>query len=252
MAIDRQSPLPLYYQLKQMLVEKIQAGQWNPGDILPTEKQLQNEHDLSRTTVRQAIRELELEGLVTRYRGKGTFVSEPKLTHSPEPHHSLAQYLIQQGKTPGWEVISKEWGSPTEEIAKRLKVSRDKQVFRLQRLRLSDNEPIGHHVTHVSPVFTEAIDEKSLSKGGSLNYLGNNSSLGNSRAVRTLEAVPANEEESALLSVNLGDPMLLVRRLVVSAEGVPIEDLHAIYRGDRFQYQISSLPPEIALAKGKS
>ena len=252
MTIDRESPLPLYYQLKQMLVEKIQDGKWNPGDILPTEQQLQNEHRLSRTTVRQAIRELELEGLVIRYRGKGTFVSEPKLTHSPEPHHSLTHYLIQQGKTPGWKVLSNKWVSPTEDIAKRLRVSRDQQVFRLRRLRLADREPIGHHVTHVSPAFAEAIDEKSFSKGGSLNYLGKNSYLDDSRAVRTLEAVPSNEEESKLLKVEVGAPMLLVRRLVVSAESDPIEDLHAIYRGDRFQYQISSLQPEITRAKGNS
>lgn len=251
MAIDRDSPLPLYYQLRQLLVEKIQNGQWNPGDILPTEQQLQNEHDLSRTTVRQAIREIELEGLVTRYRGKGTFVSEPKLTHSPEPHHSLAQYLIQQGKTPGWKVLSKEWRPPTEDIAARLQVARDLQVFHLRRLRLADKEPIGYHVTHVSPAFAEAIEEKSLSNGGSLNYLRRNSLLKNSRAIRTIEAVPANEEDSALLSVEVGAPMLLVQRLVVSAEGDPIEDLHAVYRGDRFQYQISSLPPEITLEKGK-
>jgi len=245
MTIDRNSPLPLYYQLKQLLVEQIANGGWQPGDILPTEHSLQKEHKLSRTTVRQAIRELELEGLVSRFRGRGTFVAEPKIMHGPEPHNSLTNFLIQQGKNPGWEVISSQWGVPQKTVADRLQIKQGVEVFCLLRLRLSDEEPIGYIESYVSPAYRDAIDEEKFDQDSSFDYLKGKGHLVNSRALRILEAVPAQEEEASRLGVDIGAPMLQVRRLVISRDDLPIEDFRGIYRGDRFQYQISSLPAEI-------
>lgn len=245
MKIERNSPLPLYYQLKHLLEGKIANGGWKPGDILPTELSLQKEHNLSRTTVRQAFRELELEGLVTRFRGRGTFVAEPKVIHSPEPENSLTNFLIQQGKNPGWKIISSQLCLPSETVAARLQIKKDVEVFCLRRLRLSDEEPIGYLVSYISPAFQDAIDKESMEKDSSLDYLKGNGHLINSRAQRIFEAVPAQEEEAALLGVDVGAPMFQVRRLVTSQDSLPIEDFRAVYRGDRFQYQIGSLPTEI-------
>lgn len=245
MTIDRNSPLPLYYQLKKLLVDQISNGGWKPGDILPTELNLQKEHNLSRTTVRQAIRELELEGLVTRFRGRGTFVAEAKVIHSPEPHNSLTNFLMQQGKNPGWEVLSAQWCMPSKEVANRLKIKKDIEVYCLRRLRLSDEERIGYLVAYISPPFQEPVDEQSFEKGSSLDYLKGKGLLENSHALRILESVPAQEEEAALLGVDVGAPMFRVSRIVTNSDNRPIEDFSGIYRGDRFQYQISSLPAEI-------
>ncbi len=223
----------------------MERGDWQPGDILPTELNLQEEHGLSRTTVRQAIRELELEGKVTRYRGRGTFVAEAKITHSPEAHKSITHFLKVQGKKPGWRVLSSEWVSPQKNVRARLELENGAKVFRLKRLRLADNQTIGFHTAYVSPLFRESISEKEFNKKGSLDYLRGNNLLKNSKAYRVLEAVPANEEEASLLEVDVAFPLLLVKRLVVSDSGVPIEYFHGRYRGDRFQYQIDNLPPEI-------
>lgn len=246
MTIDRNSPLPLYYQLKQLLVAQIENGDWKSGDILPTELSLQKEHSLSRTTVRQAIRELELEGLVTRFRGRGTFVSEPKVIHNPESQNSLTNYLIRHGKNPGWRVLSELLTVPPPDVALRLNLDTAAEVHCLKRIRLSDDEPIGYLISYISPDFSEAIVADSFDQGGSLNYLRGNGYLASSHAVRILESVPAQEEEAALLEVEIGAPMLLVKRLVISQDDQPIEDFRGIYRGDRFQYQVSSLPAEIA------
>lgn len=245
MTIDRNSPLPLYYQLKQLLVEQIANGEWTPGDILPTELSLQKEHDLSRTTVRQAIREMELEGMVTRFRGRGTFVAEPKVVHSPESQNSLTNFLISHGKNPGWKLISAGMCIPPEAIAENLKIEFKKEVFCLRRLRLSDEEPIGYLVSYVPSKYIDAVDESAFTEGGSLNYLRDMGHLEHSRAVRLLEAVPAQEEEAALLGVDIGAPLLQVNRTVFIDDDRPIEDFQAAYRGDRFQYQISSPTSEI-------
>ena len=148
-SIDRESPVPLYYQLKQLIAKQITEGEWLPGDMLPTEEQLQEQYGLSRTTVRQALKELEIEGLISRYRGRGTFVARPKISHSPDPHFNLTAYLTEQGMRPGWRIISAKWVSATAEVAERLALETGTLVYQLRRLRLANDEPIGYHIAHI-------------------------------------------------------------------------------------------------------
>ncbi|KPK03535.1 MAG: hypothetical protein AMJ56_18940 [Anaerolineae bacterium SG8_19] len=238
MTIDRESPIPLYYQLKELLAGRITSDEWQPGDMLPTEEQLQEQYELSRTTVRQALKELEFEGKISRYRGRGTFVSKPKISHSPDPHFNLTAYLTQQGMEPGWQVLSAGWVSATAEVADRLGVKAGSRVYQLQRLRMANEEPIGYHITHVIPALGEAIDENRLDQGGSLDYLHGPGQLEESYANRTIEAILASDETAKLLDVVKGSPILLIRRQVFNADGVPVEDMRAMYRGDRFQYRV--------------
>jgi GntR family transcriptional regulator len=238
MTIDRESPIPLYYQLKELLAGRITSDEWQPGDMLPTEEQLQEQYELSRTTVRQALKELEFEGKISRYRGRGTFVSKPKISHSPDPHFNLTAYLTQQGMEPGWQVLSAGWVSATAEVADRLGVKAGSRVYQLQRLRMANEEPIGYHITHVIPALGEAIDENRLDQGGSLDYLHGPGQLEESYANRTIEAILASDETAKLLDIVKGSPILLIRRQVFNADGVPVEDMRAMYRGDRFQYRV--------------
>lgn len=241
MGIDRTSPMPLYYQLKQILLIQIDSGEFKPGDILPTESQIQEFYDVSRTTVRQALSELESEGKVSRYRGRGTFVTKPKISHNPEQYPDLADNMMRQGSIPGWKVLSAEWITPTEKIVNRLQISNTERVFCLKRVRLENDEPIGLHTAYVSPRFAQLIDESAFNEGGSLRYLRMGEILQKSTANRTLEAVPSNQEEAKLLNVPTGAAMLLIRRTVLSAENQPVEFFRGVYRGDRFQYHISNM-----------
>ena len=240
--IERNSPIPLYYQLRQLLAERITKGEWQPGDMLPTEEQLQEQYGLSRTTVRQALRELELEGLISRHRGRGTFVSRPKISHSPDPHFNLTAYLTEAGMRPGWQVISAEWIPATDEVAGRLSCEAGQMIFQLRRLRLANDEPIGYHIAHVIPALAETIDESRLDRGGSLDYLRATGQLDQSYANRTIEAVLASDEVARRLDINKGSPILMIRRRVFNSSGVPVEDMRAMYRGDSFQYRVRQRP----------
>ena len=240
--IERNSPIPLYYQLKQLLAERITKGEWQPGDMLPTEEQLQEQYGLSRTTVRQALRELELEGLISRHRGRGTFVSRPKISHSPDPHFNLTAYLTEEGMRPGWQVISAKWTPATEEVAERLALKAGQMVYQLRRLRLANGEPIGYHIAHVIPALAESIDESHLDRGGSLDYLHATGQLDQSYANRTIEAILASDEVARRLDSIKGSPILMIRRRVFNSAGVPVEDMRAMYRGDSFQYRVRQRP----------
>jgi GntR family transcriptional regulator len=243
--IERESPIPLYYQLKQLLVDRIARGEWQPGDMLPTEEQLQEQYGLSRTTVRQAMKEMEFEGQISRFRGKGTFVSKPKISHSPDPHFNLTAYLTQQGLKPGWRVIAAEWVPAPAEVADRLAIDIGAEVYRLRRLRLADNEPIGYHIAHVVRDLGLGIDESHLEEGGSLSYLRESGQLSESYANRTIEAILASEEVAKALEISKGSPILMIRRRVFNAEGTPVENMRAMYRGDRFQYQVRQWPRQL-------
>jgi GntR family transcriptional regulator len=242
--IERESPVPLYYQLKQLLAERISSGEWRSGDMLPTEEQLQEQYGLSRTTVRQALKELEVEGLISRHRGRGTFVSRPKFSHSPDPRFNLTAYLIEQGMRPGWRVLSAGWVQATSEVAERLAVDKSVRLYRLRRLRLANDEPIGYHIAHVIPALGQAIDDRRLDQGGSLDYLRATGLLDQSLANRTIEAILASDEVARRLDVLKGSPILMIRRLVFNASGDPVEDMRAMYRGDRFQYRVWQRPGE--------
>ena len=240
--IERDSPIPLYYQLKQLLLERIVNGEWQPGDMLPTEEQLQEQYGLSRTTVRQAMKEMEFEGKITRHLGRGTFVSKPKISHSPDPRFNLTAYLTERGMQPGWRVITAEWVAAEAEEADRLDIDVGAEVYRLRRLRLANNEPIGYHIAHVVRELGAEIDESHLEKGGSLSYLVETGRLRESYANRTIEAVLASEEVAEYLEVRKGSPVLMIRRRVFNTEGKPVEDMRALYRGDRFQYSVRQWP----------
>ena len=134
MSIDHNSPVPLYHQLKALLKQQIQSDMWEEGDRLPGEQQLEETYQVSRTTVRQALKELEAEGLITRHPGRGTYVAPLKIGEGPEPLHTITDNLMEQGVILGWRVLSAEWHRPPPPVAERLKIGPDAQTFHLRRI----------------------------------------------------------------------------------------------------------------------
>ncbi len=236
--IERNSPIPLYYQLKQLLSQRIASGEWQPGDMLPTEMEIQAQYDLSRITVRRSLKELELEGKISRFRGRGTFVSLPKISHSPDPHFGLTDTLREQGVEPAWRLLSAEWIPALPEVADALKLSNGTAVHCLRRLRLVNDEPIGYHIAYTVPKAATVVSENRFDQGGSLDYLQGYEPLKGSYANRTLEAIPAPEEIAGWLGIEISSPMFSIRRQVIGPDEIPIELLHALYRGDRLQYHV--------------
>jgi GntR family transcriptional regulator len=241
MSIDRNSPLPLYHQLKRLLLAKIESGELKAGDVFPTEQQIEEAYEVSRTTVRQALSELEDEGRISRHRGRGTFVAKPKVSHNPEQYPNLADNMAAQGVKIGWILLSAAWMLPDGEVSRQLKLDESQKVFRIERIRTENDEAIGYHLAYVAPQFANAVDEHSFLEGGSLRYLRNLSVLEESLADRKIDALEASEKLADLLKVPVASALLRVQRLIYSPEKEPIEFLRAVYRGDRFEYHINHM-----------
>lgn len=239
MEIDRNNPIPLYYQLKQILAKAIDSGELAPCQPIPTERELQEKYQLSRTTVRQAINELVAEGLLYRQRGKGTFVSKPKLRHGPQRPFGLSGYMRAQGLKPGWKLLGMDTVAPPNKVAEQLNLAEGEKALMIERLRLADGEIVGVHIAYVPVSLGLEFTETELIEGdSSLSYLDGKEGLSFSETHRIIQAVAATAREARLLRTRKGAPLLLVQRTTISAEGKPVEYLHALYRGDRFEYYV--------------
>ena len=141
--LDRNSPVPLYYQVKQILLEKLDKGTWKPGDLVPSEQELQELYGVSRITVRQALTELTHEGRFERHRGQGTFVANKQLVHNPEKRISITELMRQQEIEPEWRIRERDFVTPLPNIQEQLGVRSNSKVYFVDLILHADGEPIG-------------------------------------------------------------------------------------------------------------
>lgn len=237
--LQRSSPVPLYQQLKLLLAERIKRGEWKPGELIPGEHELQAIHRLSRTTVRQALQELEREGFVTRHRGRGTFVAQPREASEPAgPRLSIHEHLLALGIRPGWQLLSIQEEPAPPEIAERLKLPAGAPVVNIRRIRLGDERPLGYLSAHVPGDIVGPLEAQQLALGGSLDYLRSRGLLRGSHAERIVSADAASPEEAELLATTPGAPVLKIHRLTFNSDGRLLETCSSTYCGDRFQYRL--------------
>lgn len=237
--LDRNSPVPLYYQLKTILLERIHNNEWAVGEMFPGEQELQEDYELSRTTVRQTLSELVNEGYLVRHRGRGTFVAKPKVTYNPTASLEMTEYMRKQGIQLGWRLLKTEWTTADAVVASMLHLTEGAPVWAVRRLRLVGEETIGYHCAYVPKRYVPHLNMNALEEGDSLDYLKGLPQMANPRIERTLEARLSGELEAELLGMASGAPMLYMERVVYSAEGEPLEFLQAAFHGDRFRYRIS-------------
>jgi GntR family transcriptional regulator len=236
--LDRNSPVPLYYQVKQNLLEKLDDGTWKPGDLVPSEQELQESYGVSRITVRQALTELTHEGRFTRHRGQGTFVANKPLVHNPLNRISISELMNQQGITPEWQIRQRDFVTPLPNIQEQLGVRSNSKVYFVDFLLYADKEPIGRHITYLPRSVADAGNVASLSDlelGAFFRALPNRTGV---QLNRIVQALPAGSDEAKLLKIRTGYPILSIEVTYSDADGKPLEHLRANYRGDRFQFQL--------------
>src|SRR5579885_336585 len=126
--LERSNPLPLYYQLKEVLKQQIRSGHLAPHTAIPSEPELVAQYHVSRATVRQALTELVHEGLLYRQHGKGTFVCEPRIQQTVSEHASLSNELRSRGQRPGGLLIVSELVRGSETIREQLHLTDAEQA----------------------------------------------------------------------------------------------------------------------------
>jgi GntR family transcriptional regulator len=236
--LDRNSPVPLYYQVKQSLLEKLEKGIWKPGDLVPSEQELQETYGVSRITVRQALSELTHEGRFNRHRGQGTFVASKQLVHNPSKRISITELMREQGIEPEWKVRQRDFVTPLPIVQENLGVRSNSKIYFVDFLLSADKEPIGRHLTYLTKPVADSSNIASLSDDELGTFFRTLPNREATQVSRTIQSVPASSEEAKLLKVRAGFPILSIEVTYSDKNGNPIEHLRANYRGDRFKFQL--------------
>jgi GntR family transcriptional regulator len=237
--INFTSPIPYYLQLIDSLREKIQQRIWIPGAQIPGEQDLCDQYKISRTVVRQALKELEVEGVIVRRKGKGTFVAEPKISEGlVQKLTGFYQDMVERGLMPGTRVLHQSVIPVTEKIGRYLEIAPGSKVVVIQRLRFINNEPIQLVTTYIPEHFCPQLLNEDLSNRSLYDYMEKQCGLVLARACRFIESVSANEMEAKLLDIERGAPLLMLDSISYLEDGAPVEYYHALHRGDRSRFEV--------------
>ena len=237
--IDPGNIIPKYYQLSNILRQKIEEGTWQAHEPIPSERQLEEQYNLSRPTIRQAIELLVRQGFLYRVHGKGTFVSPPKLQKGILELTSFSEDMRNRGLKPGQIFLDFGFVDPPAQVRKQLELLAGRQVLRIKRVRTGNGEPIGIQDSFLALPPGQEITRAEVEQGGSIyNILQEKFGIFPSEADETLEVTLASAEEAALLEIPPGSPLLLNERTLWSQNRQAVEFVKILYRGDRYKYTV--------------
>jgi len=240
--IDFESNIPYYIQLIDILKGKVQSGVWAPGDQIPGEQDLCTLYGVSRTVVRQALLELELEGTITRRKGKGTFITKPKISEGlVQKLTGFYQDMVERGLKPVTKVLHHTVGPANEKVARYLSIETGTQVIEILRLRFINDEPIQVVTTYIPYELCPSLATIDLTDRSLYEYMEKEAGIVLARGRRYIEAVSSNETEAQLLGIQRGAPLLMLDSISFSEDGRPVEYYHALHRGDRSRFEVELL-----------
>lgn len=238
-SIDFDSNIPYYIQLIDVLKGGIRQGVWQAGERLPGEHDLCERYGISRTVVRQALHELELEGLIIRRKGRGSFVAEPKISESlAQKLTGFHQDMTERGHRPVTQVLRLAVVPAAKEVADYLALEPGDPVIELERLRAVQGESIVLVTSYLPHALCPDLEQIDFTDRSLYETLETQYDLIIARGRRHIEAVPANAKEAELLDITEGAPLLMLDSVSYLADGTPIEYYHALHRGDRSRFDV--------------
>jgi GntR family transcriptional regulator len=242
--IDKASPLPYHYQLRELIRAEIVANRWQHGDQIPGENQLCDTFQVSRTTVREALDALVAEGLLTREKGLGTFVAVPKFMEAWSGSTiGFSDSLTKQGYLIETRVLELRTIPAPHQVRPELNLRTDDKVFLLKRLRYILKEPVRVVDSYLPEKLFPKLSEIDFTNKSLYETLRQVYGVQIVRAKRSIEAIAADDSLAHLLEVDPGFPIMFIENTAYVQDGTPVEFYVARRRGDRSRFQFEySLP----------
>lgn len=236
--LDENSPVSLYYQLKEVLLAKITNRDWKPEEKIPTEHELASTYNVSRITVRQALAELEKNGYLTRKQGKGTYVSVPKIEQNLASFYSFSEEFRKRGLKPSSRVLEFQLVVADAEMAERLKLQgAGEQVYYIKRLRFADESVVALESTYLPAKFFQGLTDVEIEEKALYDIMRDKYSVIPSSAEEFIGAANLSEKEAVYFQQKKGLAVLDLERFAYSVQGC-IEYTHSFVRGDIFRFSI--------------
>lgn len=243
MLLDKTSKLPIYYQLKEIIKSKIQDGEYSEGEMIPSERELCIQYDISRMTVRQAINELQAEGYLHKVHGKGSFVRSNKIEQNLASLTSFSEDMRRMGRKPSSKILSVESVRANAETAQKLGLHIGDNVLLLSRLRFADQQPICIEKTYLNANLLEYSYAFQSSDFSLYEYLRKTLQIKLTHAYQTIETILLSGEEANLLAVMENSLGLLMKRITYNEKNEAVEYVRSIYRGDTYKFIIELKAP---------
>lgn len=232
--INLDSPVPKYYQLKEILRDGIEKKELGIGEAIPPERELCERYGISRMTARQAVMELVSEGLLYRIQGLGTFVAEPKLKQGAGKLTGFTEDMTERGMKVSSVVLAVEVEEAGPVAARMLGIEAGERIVRVKRVRNADGKPMALETSHLLHGVAEGILGVDLSERSLYKELSK-AGVRVAWAEQSYEAVLVNDSEAGHLGVAVGSPAMLMERTTFDSKDRPFEYVKSIYRGDRYR-----------------
>ena len=230
--IDKSSPIPVYFQLKNDLVKKIAQGLWKPGECIASERELCEIYGVSRMTIRQAIGELVQEGVLTRLKGKGTFVCEQ--TVKQQDMMSFTEMIKQTGRELKTEVINFDVIDTPDDMQDIFMLDK---VYKIERRRIVDGECIAVETVFIPVDYCGHINEEMLK--GSLYKILENFGYSISNSTSSIVAADITDEVKEKFNTKENFPVLKMIGKTFANKNKLLFIEEALYRSDKFTLQVS-------------
>jgi GntR family transcriptional regulator len=229
-------PIPLHHQVYLDLRSALDAGEWRPGDRLPTERDMASRYGCSLITIRRALSELVRDGRLERTRGRGTFVLPPKIDVDFAGSLSFTEEMQRRGFDPQTRLVGARPEAAGESVAAALGLETGSPTLYLERLRLADGEPLLLEQVHLPAERFPGLLASDLEGGSLYELLTERYGMRVARAREALEPVRLRAREARLLGRRPGSLALLVEGIASTADGISVEFGRTYVRGDRSRY----------------
>lgn len=239
----RRDMTPRYYKIYEELHKALTENRYKDGDRFPSESELCRRFKVSRGTVREAMKLLFQQGLVTREQGRGSFVTlKSKIEQDAQHLMGFTELMDRHGKKASAKLLEVRTEKPPEPIQKILGLDKSGEAVRVRRLRFGDDEPLIIERSYFVRELFESLLDFDLEQESIYEVLYRETDLELGAAQQTIEAVLAKPSEGRLLNIKPGSPLLLIKRLIKTEEGALFQYSEDLYRSDKLSFTIQTMP----------
>lgn len=231
------SAVPLHTQIREIIRRRVLDGSYAPHSQMPSESQMMEAFSVSRITIRQALGDLQKEGLIFKVAGKGSFVAKPKAFQNLSRLQGFGEAMGPSGYETFSQVLSMREVAASDVVARRLRIETGAAVYEIQRLRYLNREPISVDQSYFPLALGQRLAQEDLPTRDIFVILENDFGLQLTHADVQIEAISADEFLARQLHIAEASPLLRIERLTY-ADSQPIDFEFLYYRGDAFQYRL--------------
>ncbi len=238
-SIDKNSPIPIYFQIEKIIIDLIKNKKLDIGEQLPTEEELCRIFNTSRMTIRQAFSSLTKEGYIVKKKAKGTFVASNKINFELSKLHSFSEDMTSRGFKVTNKILDKRIIKYDKSVYLKLNLyNKETQVLKLKRLRYINASPAAIETSYIPLDKCPGIEKEDLENDSLFKIFINKYNLIINYSKQTLTPIIATKAISALLKIKGGSPLIKMEGITFLNNNLPVEYVIGIYNGERYKFTI--------------